>query len=442
MQNKIFSTILILLLFHACNSNSTNPEPGQETIYEKLNSIEEFEVIEAPTQDYFSNVFVLRIRQPLDHNNPAAGNFVQNIYLSHVDNSAPVVFVTNGYTLIKNTVAEASHILNANQILVAHRFFDGARPSNLDWQYLTVQQAAVDYHRIVTLLKEIYTGHWISYGYGKGALAALEHRRYYPDDVFATISNSAPFMNSTEDQRIANYILNEAGTEEYRNRIIEFQRKCLQTRGKLLSQLYDYRDSHNLHYSFGEDAVLEYTIADYPIAFWQKGMGGEDLPSENMTDIEMFEELENVVDFWYYSDESHYYYAGHYYEAFTQLGYYPFIIDNISDLLTELDNPTYATFGPPNVEMNFDPSVIPDLINWLQVDGDNIIYIYGGIDPYTVTVPELIGSTNSIMITNQNSGYGPSIYTLPNKELVFTTLENWLGVTCNTIPPIEDTMVR
>lgn len=442
MRNKFFVTILLVLLFQACNNIPTNSDSGQNILYEKLNAIEEFEVIEVQTQDYFSEVFVLRIRQPLDHNNPGAGDFVQNIYLSHYSETAPVVFITNGNALIKNSVSELSYILNANQILVAHRFFDGARPGNLDWQYLTVEQAAADYHRIVTLLKEIYTGLWISGGDGKGAIAALEHRRHYPDDIFATISNSAPFMNSTEDSRIENYILNEAGTEECRNGIWAFQRKCLQCRGELLSQLYDYRDSHNLHFSFGEGAVLEYAIADYPICFWQKGNGPVDVPSENITAIEMFEELEDVVDFWNYTDESHYYYAGHYYQAFTQLGYYRYITDNISDLLISLENPTYEIFGPPNIDMVFDPTVIPDLLNWVTTEGNNTIYIYGGIDPYSITAPDVSGQTNAIIITDPNCGYSPSIYTLPNTELFYSTLETWLGLTCNRIPHIESIQAR
>ncbi|MDO9547672.1 MAG: hypothetical protein Q7J65_01735 [Candidatus Marinimicrobia bacterium] len=46
--------------------------------------------------------------------------------------------------------------LGANQISITHRYFSGAVPGSKDYQYLTMEQAAGDYHRIVELFKEIY----------------------------------------------------------------------------------------------------------------------------------------------------------------------------------------------------------------------------------------------------------------------------------------------
>lgn len=41
--------------------------------------------------------FDLTFTQPIDHDNPSAGTFVQHGYLMHADPDAPLVFYTSGY---------------------------------------------------------------------------------------------------------------------------------------------------------------------------------------------------------------------------------------------------------------------------------------------------------------------------------------------------------
>ena len=67
-----------------------------------------------------------------------------------------------------------------------------ARPGPTDWQYLNVEQAAEDHHLIVSHFKKIYPGEWISYGVSKNGMTALFHKRFYPEDVQATIAMVAP----------------------------------------------------------------------------------------------------------------------------------------------------------------------------------------------------------------------------------------------------------
>ena len=141
-----------------------------------------------------------------------------------------MTFVPAGYTVVP--YSEISTLLEpkTNLLAVAHRYFDGAKPNPLDWQYLTIEQAATDHHRIVTLFKQIYTGVWISTGISKGGSTALFHRRFYPDDVVATIARVAPITFGTEDPRFDTFLEETVGDQTTRDKIKNYQRLLLENR--------------------------------------------------------------------------------------------------------------------------------------------------------------------------------------------------------------------
>ena len=88
-------------------------------------------------------------------------------------------------------------------------------------------------HRIVEALKPIYGEAWINTGYSKGGMTAVYHRRFYPDDVDATVAIAAPFKFSTSDERYPEFLLT-IGTPQARQRVYDFQRLALERRGTLV----------------------------------------------------------------------------------------------------------------------------------------------------------------------------------------------------------------
>ena len=162
---------------YPCEEKSLNP-PAELTFDEKLYALPDCQVTEITPQNGYPRQFEIFISQPLDHENPAGTRFNQQLFLSHMDESAPVVFMPSGYNVRAATVSELSILLNANQIYVAHRFMTGARPDVMDWNFLRVEQAAADFHRVVELFKTIYTGKWVSYGASKNGSTALFHKRF------------------------------------------------------------------------------------------------------------------------------------------------------------------------------------------------------------------------------------------------------------------------
>jgi hypothetical protein len=109
---------------------------------------------------FFSESYIIMIKQPLDHQKPEDGYFPQRIILSHLDYKEPVVFVTEGYNADAEVgpryLNELCPLLYANQVFAEHRFFGKSIPDPIKWKYLTVENAAADHHHIAELFKKIY----------------------------------------------------------------------------------------------------------------------------------------------------------------------------------------------------------------------------------------------------------------------------------------------
>jgi hypothetical protein len=117
-----------------------------------------------------------------------------------------------------------------------------------------------------------------------------------------------------------------------------------------------------------------------------------------------------------------------FYQFYTELGYYRLVTDHLQGLLITLPNISYSFFAPQGVSLNFDPAVMQDVLQWLQTEGNNIIYIYGELDPWTAGAVELTGQTNALKIVQPGANHYINIVDLDEKALVYSTLESWLGV--------------
>ena len=417
----------IILLFLSCGKKPTEPTK-KLTFDEKLYALPDLEITEITPQNGFPRQFEIYISQPLDHFNQSGTKFNQQIFLSHRDESAPVVFMPSGYSARATTTAEISEMLDANQIYAAHRFMTGARPIVMEWNYLTVEQAAADFHHIVDLFKTIYKGKWVSYGASKNGSTALFHKRFYPGDVDATLTKVAPISFDIKDPRY-DIFLENVGDEAIRNKIKQFQIELLENRNGILPFLKNYTDNSNLTYSIPLGVILEFEALEYNFAFWQYGANDISLvPDAGLTAQQLFQVIENSGYLPYYSDEYIDYLEPFYYQMYTELGYYRLVNDHVSHLLVDLPNPSYSYFAPPGVQLIFNPITMQDVNTWLQTEGNNIVYVYGEIDPWTAGAVELTGQTNAIKIIQPGANHSILLENLDQKEIVFSALEEWLDM--------------
>ncbi len=429
---SVFLFIILISSFIGCKKNNSTPFENLDLL-EKINSLEGVTAIEISPEYGYPRAFQIDVTQLVDHNKPDGETFTQRIYLSHADETTPMVFAPSGYTTFPKSGQEIAAVLGTNCMNVTHRYFTNAKPLPLDWQYLTIEQAAADHHHIVELFKKIYKVKWISSGASKSGQAALFHKRYYPEDVDATIAYVAPFVFGPKDMRFADYI-ETIGTSDCYTKLTNLQRLILQNRTKALELVDDYITADGQSYSLDHGLILELAIMDYPFLFWQyHNINCSVIPDENNTIEEMFNHFVSIVPLSNFSDATNEHYAPYVYQTLTETGAPGYKTDYLSDLLQEIDpnasgNPNFELVGPQGVSYSFNQNTLNDIYNWLQTSGNNIIYIYGENDPWTAGAIELTGATNAIKILQAGTNHGTKIADLDNPNIVFDALEEWLGI--------------
>jgi hypothetical protein len=176
----------VLALLAGCGDNIRPAPPDLLAALQALPNVAD--ATEQPTQTSGYHYIVLHFRQPVDHQDPSSGTFLQEVSLLHRDLAAPLVVWTSGYwDYYLDKTVELTHLLSANQISIEHRYFGESRPQPPDWSKLTIDQMAADEHEIVSALRTLYTGAAISSGGSKGGMTAMFYRRFYPNDVDGTV---------------------------------------------------------------------------------------------------------------------------------------------------------------------------------------------------------------------------------------------------------------
>ncbi len=384
--------------------------------------------ISSPIQGY-KETFQITFSQRIDHQDTSRGTFEQSFFLSDRGQDLPVVFYTSGYGTPSSTYeCELAALLKCNQIVMGHRFFTDNIPQ--DWKYLTIRQAADDQHAIREALRDIYPGKWVNTGISKGGMASLYYRRFHPDDVAATVAYVAPIMDFPDDYRFAAFF-QQVGSPECRRKLSEFQRLALSRRSQLMPLFRQYSQGRGYVFDLvPEDAAFEYVVLEYPFAFWQYGQESNcaNIPDSGATDQQILDHLMAISPPVFYADAGFLYYQPLFYQAYNEIGYCPYIYDHLADLLQAVTAPTYRSFAPVGADLIFKPEVMQDVIPWLQTQGQRIIYIYGGIDPWSAAALEPAPGLEALKVVQAGASHGVKIRDLDQRGLVIQALERWLGV--------------
>ena len=402
----------------------------KEKLEQFFNSIEGVEIEELEPEEGFEASYRLMIKQPVDHFNPDAGYFSQQVYLRHKDFSSPMVFVTEGYKAYGKHITELAHYLDANQITVEHRYFGKSVPDPLLWKYLNIEQAANDHHRIVQLFKWLYEGPWVNTGISKGGQTTTYHRYFFPEDVDASVGYVCPLNFSIEDQRIYDF-MNEVGSDECRQKIYDFQKKCLMEKEKLMPEFKKLQQEKELTFSMELDAVFELTVMEYSFAFWQWGrFDCEDIPLEEKDPEKIMKHLDRVAGVDWVSEKNIGYFQPFYYQALTQIGFYGYDLDAFEGLITALKDKTFLFTCPDGEDCIYDPLPMEAVDHFVRHEADKMLFIYGEYDPWSAPSVQPSGDNDIVKIVKPAGSHGTRIRNLPDglKEKALSTLEKWMGV--------------
>lgn len=425
-----FSFFLIFCLIVVNSFGQTDQQQLERALF-NLPNVSFFDVSK-PGDPFLT--YDLFVKQPLDHQHPEKGYFNQWVQLRHKGFDNPVVIETHGYEMGRGR-NEVEKILDANNIDVEYRFFGKSVPDSMRWEFLEIKQATADLHEVNKLFKQLYKGKWFSTGISKGGQTTLYYKYFYPEDVDVAIPYVAPIDNAQEDTRIYTF-LDTIGKPECRQKIFEFQKFLLMNEEKALEKIKWYTKGAKLNFSYtGSIAkAYEFAVLEYPFAFWQWGRSCDSIPTNRSLDTYL-DELLKTSKISFFSDDEMKKYASHYYQA-QETGYYSYNIEPLRKYIKQFTTNPSAIFAPKSAQpKQFDNDLYQKFQKWLNASGNNILYIYGGIDTWSaarVLVSDQVNS-KSFLIPGAHHG-SARIKNLPeNMEKEFVEkVKEWTGIEANT----------
>lgn len=420
---NLFLWLLFIFLAFSCN---TKPKNLEELLAELPNAtIEEIDSLEG-----YQKCYKIMLRQRVDHFGKDTTTFLQKIYLSHIDFSKPVVMVTEGYAAWGNNLSEPAKIINANQLIVEHRYFNESVPDSIDWEHLNIKQAAEDHHVINQFFKKIYRGKWISTGISKGGQTTLYYKYFYPDDVDVYIPYVAPINFSKEEPRVYDFLAN-VGTEDCRNKVLAFQKLLLEKKDKLLPLFEEYAKEKEMTFKMGLEAAFEYCVLEFSFAFWQwEDLACNEIP-DNSAKLEVIFETFAKVGFSFFSEEGIEPIRPFFYQALKEIGFYSYDIKPFGNLIKIVKKPNFNFTLPSNIDTSYNYQSMKNVNDFLQQKGNHVIYIYGEYDPWSASAVQLInGRTNALKMVKKGGSHKTRINSFEDeeKQQIYDSLAKWLDI--------------
>jgi hypothetical protein len=405
-----------------------------------LKSQSEIKAIEKiPGNDFFNETWKIMVRQPLDHSDTTNGFFLQRVFVADKGKENAVLLITEGYgtnyAASSRYLEELTPMLKSNQICVEHRYFEKSCPEPINWDYLTVANAAADHHKIVELFKKYYSGKWLNTGISKGGQTAVYHRTFYPDDVDVTVAYVCPLNFGVEDGRHEPFIRKVPGTAEQRERIEEFQIEILKNREIIVPKIEKYSNGKNYTYRISMKEVLDYCVLEYPFALWQWGRLTDKVPSKDVGVDSLFNHLLKVSNPSYFAIEEMEGIKSFFVQAARELGYYGYDTKPFKKYLSIKNADGYLSriFLPAGLKIKYNKTTAKQVKKFMKNTDEEMLFIYGEWDPWSATAFEVY-SPNQVKIVKPGGSHSTRIGNLPpeQQKLVKEKLEEWLGISIAT----------
>lgn len=447
--------MLVSVLIFAQSEKLTAFTPEEDSIFmlkiERLPDVVSVESLK-PNM-FYKGKYRLMIRQPLDHDQPEKGYFDQRVYILHKGFDKPMVFTTEGYAsnyafypFYQN---ELNSIVDGNEIVVEHRYFNESVPDTVSWDYLWVEDAAADHHDIVETFKPLYPNKWISTGISKGGQTALYHYALYPEDVDFSVPYVAPMNYSIEDGRHEPFI-EKNGKRKEQKAVRNFQLEVLKRRNSLMPMFKDLVEGKESKSSLNDDAnksdcseepkytfripveeVFDFCVLEYSFAFWQWVADTEKIPGEDASNEEIFKHLIRVSGPEYFSIEGAAATLPFFVQAARELGYYGYDTKPFEDylLIDDADNYLYNVFLPDSLSGDeFIPETNQFVLDYIENNDPKIILIYGEHDPWSSSGIFFKRKKNMHKFTKKDGHHGTRINNMPGKqrEEITEIIETWL----------------
>ncbi|WP_156726540.1 alpha/beta hydrolase family protein [Streptomyces apocyni] len=428
-------SLVVLIGTLSAAGAATAAEPEATDIKDRLLAIPGMSLIEEKPYDGY-RYFVLNYTQPVDHRRPYKGTFQQRLSVLHKDTNRPTVFHTSGYHLYTNPFrSEPTRIIDGNQVSMEYRFFDPSRPSPANWSDLNIRQAADDQHRIFKALKPIYRKNWLSTGGSKGGMTATYYERFHPNDMDGVVAYVAPNDVVNREDSAYDRFFENVGTKECRDALNAVQREALVRREPLKKRYADWAaESGATFNTVGSlDKSYEAVVSDMVWAFWQYSSEADckDVPTAaTATDKEIYDYVDTISGFSFYTDQGLERYTPYYYQAGTELGS-PDIKQPHLDGLQRYGYQAPREFVPRDIPMWFKPWKMRDIDTWVRFNAERMLFVNGENDPWGAEPFRLSRlAKDSYVYVAPGANHGANVAALKADERAKATaaILEWAGV--------------
>lgn len=400
MKNfRILLVLLTLISLNSCKTSQTvvSVESSKTTsVFEKLASIKEVVSIEKKeTTSHFDKNFEIWFQQPIDYNDPSKGTFKQRVLIGYENTSLPVIVELQGYGIYTENAGELASHYKANQITIEHRYFNNSRPETIDWNTLTIENAAKDQTRIITSIREALfpEAKFVTTGISKGCQTTMAHRRFSPNNVDASVCYVGPLNYQREDPRVYKFLKNVA-TKEDRDKVEAFQKLCFENRAALLEIMKGEAAKKDLNWEFGVEKAIDYTILEYSFAFWQWGIPVSSIPTGNISPSNIYEHLIAVVGYGFFEEKAVEDLQPYFWAALTEQGIYGYETEPFKEYLNTDKVYKFDWAFPEGISKAYNLKAMQDIKSYLDNSAEKILFIYGEYDAWSATAVELSNSAN------------------------------------------------
>ncbi len=387
-----FFYLILFLVFVNCNSSKAviNATTSLSTL-QKLAAINNVVHVEKrENTSHFDENYELWFEQAIDHNDASKGTFKQRVYLGFENPDKPVIVELRGYAIGSDKAGELAAHYEANQLTIEHRYFSKSRPQNIDWNTLTIENAAKDQTIIIDAIRDaLYpNAKFVTTGISKGCQTTMAHRRFFPKNVDASVCYVGPLNYQREDPRVYSF-LKSVGTEEDRKSIKNFQELCFKNRAALLETMRTKAKSEGMTWEFGIDNAIDYTILEYAFAFWQWGHDVHSIPGANDSIDTIYNHLIDVVGYGFFEDQSVKGLQPYFWAALTQQGIYGYETTPFKKYLNTDAVYKFDWAFPEGISKPYDLKPMQEIKSYLDRSAKKILFIYGAYDAWSATAVEL-----------------------------------------------------
>lgn len=403
-KKQIFLLLLILSSFAGF--------PQTHSFQKKFSKHFDYTIIPTANTN-FKEYYEIIVEQQLDHSYFNT-TFKQRIFVGVQNYNAPTVIVTDGYAIDyaskSDYTNELAKELKSNIVVVEHRFFGKSAPDTIDWNLLTMKQAADDCHFIKTILDKILTGKWISTGISKGGQAAIAYKMFYPNDVAAVVVYGTAIKS--KQTVFTDTILSTLSQTDCGKKIASLQAFLLRNKINLTPYFTDYTAQKKYDFTpLDNETVLDYLLLELPFSFWQNGVGCENIPDTTSDPSSLVSYLVKVVPPRFFSTTNKKQLEPAFYMFYNQLGYYEYNIDPFIKYLKQKNYPN-KYFAPKNTAITFDNTFQKAVITFMDSNNpENVFFIYGQNDPWAL---QTVTTKNTFIIAG--GSHKSRIVDLPLKQ--------------------------